>query len=226
MLLEEYKSRLPPGQGSYLEPFRSFLRDHKIGEHRDLNVALQSPRYHRLVEGWRKLLEQQLARPQDPAEPPIETLAAGLVGPAYKALVAQGRQIGDNTPAAPLVEMHKACRELQYLLEFFRPLCREKRLNQIKRRLDRLEENLETFEDLELQQQRLRSYIMEMREEQRLVQQASLEAMDLLIRDMAEREIEVRKGFAKRFAKFSDDECQTRIQSLFSPSTGPQPETR
>ena len=49
--------------------------------------------------------------------------------------------------------------------------------------------------------------------------------MDLLIHDMAEREVEVRKGFAKRFAKFSDDECQNRIQSLFPPPAEPQPET-
>ncbi len=225
MLLEEYKSRLPPGQDSYLEPFRSFLRDHKLSEHRDLNVALRSPRYHRLVEGWRKLLEHQLARPEDPAEAPVETLAAGLVGPAYEALVTQGRKISDNTPAAPLIELHKACKELQYLLEFFHPLCQKKRLNQVKRRLDRLEDNLETFEDLELQQQRLRRFIAEMRAEQRLVQQTALEAMDLLISDMADREVKVRKGFAKRFAKFSDDESQTRMQALFSPPAGLQPET-
>jgi CHAD domain-containing protein len=139
--------------------------------------------------------------------------------------VTQGRNIGDNTPAAALIDLHKACKEFQYLLEFFRPLCQEKSFNRVKRRLDRLEDNLENFEDLELQQQRLRRYIAEMRVEQRLVQQAALEAMDLLIRDMAERETKVRKGFAKRFAKFSDEECQNLMQALFSAPAGPQPET-
>ena len=225
LLLDDYKSRLPAALQPYLAPFQEYLKDHKALEHRKLRIALQSPRYGRLIDVWRRLLEYQ---PEagvlpDTAFRPVGERSRELIRDSYTALLSQGSEIDDQSSAEALIELHRRSKELGFLLEAFQSLFPAKAMAAVVEPLRPLEANLEEFEDLELQQMRLKKYAQEMKEEQRLVQPC-LEAMGLLIKDMAEREISVRETFFKRFGKFSARKARSRFEALFLPNAKPREE--
>jgi len=216
-LVDEFKPRLPERLQPYLNPFREYLRDHKKVEQRELRVALQSPRFGKLVSDWRQLLQRTAAgeASAEMGERAVAELANRLLWFHYQKVVEQGLAITSKSPPETLCHLYHSCKQLGFLMEFFAPLYRGDKLVPLRRLLEGLQQHLTEFEHMEMQQIQLKDFSRDMKEEQRLIQ-PSLEAMDLLILDMAEQEKKVRKACAKRFAEFADKKSQQRFQALFA----------
>jgi CHAD domain-containing protein len=223
LLVEEFKPRLPERLQPYLNPFREYLRDHKQVEQRELRVALQSPRYAKLVRDWRQLLERTAAEEGSPIpEVSVTALANRLLWSHYQEVLEQGAAITPQSPPEGLCQLHHSCKRLGFLMEFFGALYPENKLTTSSGLLQALQQNLTEFEHIEMQQIQLKDFSRDMKNEQRLVP-ACVEALDLLIRDMAEQEQKLRKAFAKRFTEFADKKSRKRFQALFAGQpTAPQ----
>ena len=181
------------------------LRDHlaqaRTREFRVLCRTLRSARYRRTRSALRKFLESELpARPRsENALVPIATLSAKRILKVYRCIVADGRAIGDHSPAESLHDLRKSCKRLRYLLEFFRDIHPAKPVQRTIARLKRLQDNLGTYQDVQVQ----RAVLEEFREHAgAALDAAATDAIDVQCSALAERERNTRAEFAARFAQY------------------------
>ena len=181
------------------------LHDHlaqaRTREFRVLRRTLRSARYRRARAALRKFVESELpARPRsENALVPVSTLSAKRILKVYRRILADGRAIGDASPAESLHDLRKSCKRLRYLLEFFRGVHPAKAVERTIARLKRLQDNLGTYQDVQVQ----RAVLEEFREHAgTALGAAATHAIDVQCSALAERERKTRAEFAARFAQF------------------------
>ena len=181
------------------------LRDHlaqsRTREFRTLCRTLRSARYRRVRSALRRFLESELpARPRsENALVPIATLSATRILKVYRRILADGRAIGDDSPAESLHDLRRSCKRLRYLLEFFRGIHPAKPVERTIARLKQLQDNLGTYQDVQVQ----RAVLEEFREHAgTALDAAATHAIDDQCSALAERERKTRAEFAARFARF------------------------
>ena len=187
--------------GSAPAALRTDLEALREREYRALGRTLRSARYQRVRAAF-----TQFVATEPPAQPrsenalvPIGALSATCILKVYRRILAEGRAIGDDSPAESLHDLRKTCKRLRYLLEFFRDLHPAKPVERTIARLKRLQNNLGTYQDVQVQ----RAVLEEFRERAR----ASLDAVAVGVIDdqcatLAERERKTRAEFAARFASY------------------------
>ena len=181
------------------------LRDHlaraRTREFRTLCRTLRSARYRRVRAALRKFLESELpARPRsENALVPIATLSAKRILRVYRRILADGRAIGDASPAESLHDLRKMCKRLRYLLEFFRGVHPAKPVERTIARLKRLQDNLGAYQDVQVQRAVLEEFRGHAGE---ALGAAATHAIDVQCSALAEREAKTRAEFAARFAQF------------------------
>ena len=189
------------GQAAASAALRAHLEAVRKREFRALCRVLRSARYRRARAASRKFLESEPpARPQSPnALVPIGALSAGRILKVYRRTLTEGRSIGDASPAEALHDLRKTCKRLRYLLEFFRDVHRAKPVERTIARLKRLQDNLGTYQDVQVQ----RAVLEEFREHaQASLGAAAVAAVDAQCAALAERERRTRAEFAARFAAY------------------------
>ena len=169
--------------------------------YRALCRTLRSARYRRVRSAFRKFIESEPpARPRsENALVPIVALSAARILKVYRRILAEGRAIGDASPAEALHELRKSCKRLRYLLEFFRGIHPAKPVERTIARLKRLQDNLGEFQDVQVQ----RAVLQEFRESAGTsLDAAGGAAVDDQCAALSERERKTRAEFAARFARF------------------------
>ena len=187
-----------------------YLREAREREFLALSRSLRSARYRRARAAFRRFV----ARPS-PARPgsehaltPIAALSATHVLRVYRRTLAEGRAIGDDSPAESLHELRKSCKRLRYLLEFFHGVHRAKPVDRAIDRLKQLQDNLGAYQDLQVQ----RAVLEEFREHGRAVLDAAgLGAVDGLGAALAARERETRAEFAARFERYDSERAHAKL---------------
>ena len=177
------------------------LAQARAREFRVLCRTLRSARYRRARAALRKFLESEVpARPRsENALVPIAALSAKRILKVYRRIVADGRAIGDHSPAESLHDLRKLCKRLRYLLEFFRGIHPAKAVERTIARLKRLQDNLGTYQDVQVQRAVLEAF----REHAgAALAAAATEAIDVQCSALAEWEAKTRAEFAARFAQF------------------------
>ena len=180
---------------------REHLEECRKREYRALCRTLRSARYRRVRSAFRKFLESELpVRPRsENALVPIRALSAARILEVYRRILAEGRAIGDESPAESLHELRKSCKRLRYLLEFFRGIHPAKPVERTIARLKRLQDNLGAYQDVQVQ----RAVLQEFRDRaQGSLNAAGLDAVDSQRAALAEREMKTRAEFAARFASY------------------------
>ena len=180
---------------------RAHLEAVRKREFRALCRALRSARYRRARAASRKFLESgPPAHPQSAnALVPIGVLSAGRILKVYRRTLSEGRAIGDASPAEALHDLRKTCKRLRYLLEFFRDVHPAKPVERTIARLKRLQDNLGTYQDVQVQ----RAVLEEFREHARASLDAvTVEGIEARCAALAERERRTRAEFAARFASY------------------------
>ena len=170
-------------------------------EFRALCRTLRSARYRRVRSAFRKFLESAPpARPRsENAQIPIGALSARRILKVYRGILAEGRAIGDDSPAESLHDLRKSCKRLRYLLEFFRGIHPAKPVERTIARLKRLQENLGAYQDVQVQREVLEAF----REHARAsLDAAAVGAIDEQCAALAGRERKTRAEFAATFASY------------------------
>ncbi len=193
------------GTGSRRGDAAAALRDHlqalRKRELRALCRALRSARYRRLRAALGKFLESGApVRPRSAnALVPVGVLSAARILKVHRRVLAEGRAIGSGSPAEALHDLRKTCKRLRYLLEFFRDVHPAKPVERAIARLKRLQDNLGTYQDVQVQRAVLEAF----REQARAsLDAAAADAVDARCAALAERERATRAEFAARFASY------------------------
>ncbi len=212
---EGYRTALPVSIRNDLQPLQEFLEAKKKVAQSELVTVLKSRRYERLKKEWRQLL----ARTID--EKPFEFLAATRVQQiadariwrVYTIVRQKGRTIGPDTPAARLHRLRIHCKKLRYLIEFFGSLYPEKQIRRTLKSLKELQDNLGSFQDLEVQVKTLQQYSSEMMASR--IEARTLLAMGVLVQELEKQCAVVRTDFVQRFDDFDSAENRKLFTSLF-----------
>ena len=189
------------GRDNGLAALRAHLEALRKRELRALGRTLGSARYRRLRAAVGKFLESD--PPEHPrsanALVPIGVLSAARILKVYRRILAEGRAITDASPAESLHDLRKTCKRLRYLLEFFRDVHPAKPVTRTISRLKRLQDNLGTYQDVQVQ----RAVLEEFRERAGAsLDAAAADAIDAQCMALAERESRTRAEFAARFASY------------------------
>jgi CHAD domain-containing protein len=215
----DYQARLPPAVQDDLQPLADFLRRHRETEQAGLAKALDSYRCRQLLQRWRVFLEAPAPRSTSLANArrPVQEVAVETIARAFRRVVRQGEGITKASPAADLHQLRKSCKKLRYLLEFFQPLYPAGKINRLIKALKGLQENLGTFQDLEVQGAPSRVFGQQMADVMPHPAR-TLIAMGILVASLAAQQLAVRREFKSSFADFCRARNRKLFETLISPS--------
>lgn len=210
---ERYTEMLPPA----LRPGLGLLFDMITRERKEaLRVftdELTSHSYRRLIESWGEFLNSPEEDGGD-AEPVI-VLAKTRIRKRYKKAVKLGKSIDESSSDRELHTLRIECKKLRYYLEFFESLFPADEMKEVIGHLKRLQDNLGDYNDMHVQQERLKGYISKLdpaAEEGR----DGIAAAGGLISELYLKQREIRSEFHGRFEEFSGGEMKSLFDNLFS----------
>ncbi|MGD8629204.1 MAG: CHAD domain-containing protein [Gammaproteobacteria bacterium] len=214
---DDYKHSLPESARADIEPLRNFLLRHQEIEHRTLARRLDSVRYRRLKQNWRKFLTQPVSERSTlaNAQRPVVDVACERIWRVYRRAIKEGRAITQDSPAEALHELRKTCKKLRYLMEFFQSLFPDSEIKALIKVLKQLQDNLGDFQDYEVQVMTLREFSRQMVTEDAAPAETLL-AMGMLIEGLERRQLAAHEEFASRFAEFERQENREHFRQLFS----------
>lgn len=214
--IDGYEALLPEAVRGHLEALRGFLRRHQKVEQERLAAELGSPRYRGLIASWSAFLEGPIASAAANAGRPIRELASERIRRAWRRVSKKGRAIDDGSPARALHRLRIDAKKLRYLLEFFGGLYEPAEVDSLVKALKKLQDHLGDFNDLEVQQRKLRELAHGMREEGAASVDVLL-AMGELVAELRRLQGEERRRFARRFASFAEPSRREAFRRLFGP---------
>lgn len=150
--LPDYRSQMPAALHAGLDGFETFLRREQRAEEQRVARALASRRYRELVGAWAEFLDTDPGE-QAPvaAARPVRQVAAERIANAFDRVCRDGGRIDRSTPAAVVHRLRIDAKKLRYLLEFFRTVFEGRRVAPVIRALKRLQDDLGSFNDLDVQ---------------------------------------------------------------------------
>lgn len=213
---EQYMEMLPPGLMPGLEHLFEIIRLEREDAHREFVRELRSDSYRHSIESWENFLNEPINGEgvSEAAGAPVIGLAKKRIRKRYRKAVGLGKEIDENSPDGDFHALRIECKKLRYYLEFFESLFPEGEVRDVIRHLKILQDNLGDFNDLRVQQDRLRGYISKMDSSERAGY--SIAAAGGLISRLYERQKEIRSEFSQRFEEFSGGEMKELFEKLFS----------
>jgi len=210
---ERYTEMLPPA----LRPGLGLLFDIITRERKEaLRVftnELASDSYGKLISSWEEFLN---APEEDGADAePVIMFAKGRIRKRYKKAVKLGKSIDESSSDRELHALRIECKKLRYYLEFFESLFPAAEMKEVIGHLKRLQDNLGDYNDMHVQQERLKGYIPGMdpaADEGR----DGIAAAGGLISELYLKQREIRSEFHERFEEFSGSEMKSLFDNLFS----------
>ena len=144
---------------------------------------------------------------------PIGEVGSERIWKVYRRVIKNGLAIHDETPATALHELRIECKKLRYLMEFFRSLYDDGKIDRLIKALKQLQDNLGDFNDYEVQQGSLTGFAEEM---QGTAPAATLMAMGRLVEHLEAGQDRERHDFGQHFAKFAEKANQRLARELFA----------
>ena len=201
--INKYLDYMPGDLVEYIKPFFENLERERVREHRKLVNNFKSQSYKTLIKYWDSFLYQEDG--SDDSKKHIMDFAREKIISRFEAVLSLGYKI---IPGSPDVLVHKLrieCKKLRYLLEFYSSLFPSGLIPSLIRQLKILQDYLGEFNDYSIQQATLHEYIntLPLNSEKN---KRTITALGFLIGKLSERQMEVRKDFAKTFKKFAGPE--------------------
>lgn len=206
---------LDPGRRADLEPLRELLAARRAQALDDLRRDLAGARFAAALQAWRDLAA---ACPGDaPDRPraglPVEAPAAHRIRRVHRAMVRDGRAIGDDAPAEALHDLRKRGKELRYLLELFGGLFDDDVVKPLVRALKRLQDVLGRFQDRAVQADLLEDAGRSLA--RRATGPQALMALGLVVEALRADQRAARGEFDERFAAFAAKEQRALVKATF-----------
>lgn len=144
-----------------LEVFGAHIGQRRAAEHRVLVQALRSDRFVALCAGWRSDLGAVISAPPRHRETAAQ-LAQQRLQRIFRKSTKRAKAITRDSPSEQVHALRKTCKELRYLLEVFKPICRPKAYKSVILDFKELQAVLGDFQDGEVQATALRGFAQEM----------------------------------------------------------------
>jgi CHAD domain-containing protein len=214
-LLQEndYREMLPEALHPGLAGYVHGMREYRDREFRAMRKNLKSPRFARLLGQWQLFLENL---PEEEAGEAVlcREFAARAVKKRFRKLIAQGENLGPESPATALHALRIEAKKLRYLMEFFHSLFPPEEVELLIRHMKKLQNNLGDFNDLSVQQAMLGTFRSPGRNEEPQLSLAVAAALGGLVTRLFERQQQVRGEFEAIFADFACAENRELIQAI------------
>ncbi len=213
-LFKDYESRLPPHLRQVLIPLSNFLGRQRVRTHQKARLALESPRFKNLMRNWQRLLA--IDAPSVPPRGPDSTIAAAAgqsIQTHYRCVLDKGMAIDLESATGELLDLYQRCKRLGYLLEIFRSLYPHEAYSAFMKELRALQQNMNQFHDLDLQQQALHEAGIAMKQDQRILP-VWLDAIEVLVANLTEERGRIRRALTKQFARFSRKKVRKQFHAL------------
>jgi CHAD domain-containing protein len=210
---ERYTEMLPPALRPGLGLLFNMITRERKEALRVFTEELNSDSYRRLISSWEEFLHAPEENGDD-AEPVI-VLAKSRIRKRYKKAVKLGKGIDESSSDRDLHTLRIECKKLRYYLEFFESLFPATEIKEVIAHLKRLQDNLGDYNDMHVQQERLKGYIPGMdpaADEGR----DGIAAAGGLISELYLKQREIRSEFHERFGEFSGSEMKSLFDNLFS----------
>jgi CHAD domain-containing protein len=214
---ERYTEMLPPALRSGLGLLFDMITLERKEALRVFTDELNSDSYRRLIESWEEFLNAPGEEGGDipAAAGPVIVLAKTRIRKRYKKAVKLGKSIDESSSDRELHALRIECKKLRYYLEFFESLFPADEMKEVIGHLKRLQDNLGDYNDMHVQQERLKGYISKLdpaAEEGR----EGIAAAGGLISELYLKQREIRSEFHEKFEEFSGGEMKSLFDNLFS----------
>jgi len=144
------------------------------------------------------------------SEQPIKSLVTRKILKRYRNICKLGLAITPQTEDAEVHELRIEAKKFRYLLEFFAPLYKTKKIKQLVNRLKVLQDNLGRFNDFSVQQDSLNTYLQGHQNNAELAK-----SIGALLMVLAQKQVEERSHVEERFAGFADQVTANLVHELF-----------
>lgn len=212
--LPGYRAMLPPEHAADLDPLEALILRDRSAALRKVVRALRSTRFRRLIDGWRRALDELEPAEGGEGSIPVAELAARRIAKAYRRIVKRGRDLPDDPPAAALHRVRIDAKKLRYLLEFFRGLYPEAEIAERISELKRLQDILGGINDMDVQRRRLETFAGRLHDDP-AVGATTLMTLGRLAGVLEEREEGFRRAFHDAFCEFSGKPVRAAYGGLF-----------
>ena len=211
----KYESYLPDVLKKELNPLFDKIKKERVVEFRKLKRYLNSEDYKNNILQLDILLEEEFTLPESiSGNQSILLYSKKVISSRYRKIMKTGRSINDKSKDEELHALRLECKKLRYLLELLGSLFPENKVEFLISQLKILQDNLGDFNDLSVQQEKLRYYLEEIKE-------STKENMKLasviggVITSLHNRQKDVRTNFFETFRKFDSAENRKVIKKLF-----------
>lgn len=214
---EEYTGMLPPALRAGLDPLFDIIAREREEAHREFVGELASDSYRRSIDTWERFLNGPEA-PGDAlpgAGAPVIGLAKLRIRKRYKKALKLGKGIDGSSSDRDLHTLRIECKKLRYYLEFFESLFPAGEIKEVIRHLKALQDNLGDYNDMHVQQERLKGYISKMDASENEGRE-SIAAAGGLISELYMKQKQIRSEFHGRFGEFAGEEMKELFDNLFS----------
>ena len=144
-----------------LTSFGAYVRERRAEAASALARGLRSRRYTDLVSSWRSALAEVIAHPSH-ADTTAAALAAERLRTVFRKCQKRAAKITADSESELVHDLRKACKEMRYLMEVFKPLCDKKAYRNVLADFKELQDLLGEFQDGEVQAAALRQFAQEM----------------------------------------------------------------
>lgn len=195
-----------------LIPLADHIRRRRSARQAALAVALRSSRCTDFLAQWRSELTQVFAT-RSTASVTVAELADERIRRCLQKVRKRADAITPTGPGESIHALRKACKEMRYLLELFRPLCHAPTYKKVVAEFKELQDVLGEFQDGEVQGAGLRVFATEMLDEGHADADAIL-AMGELSAHFHQRQQVARAALTERPGGLVSPRLATRVGKL------------
>ncbi len=214
---ERYTDMLPPALRPGIGLLFDIITRERKEAHREFVGELASDSYRRSIGSWEDFLNgpAEAGALLPGADSPVIELAKRRIRKRYKKAVKLGKGIDESSSDRELHSLRIECKKLRYYLEFFESLFPADEIKEVIRHLKVLQDNLGDYNDMYVQQERLKGYISKI-DPAESEGRESIAAAGGLISELYMRQREIRAEFHERFGEFSGGDMKELFDKLFS----------
>lgn len=140
------------------------IRKHRSAAWATLVDELRSARFASFVRQWRSALTDVVSTPsRSPFG--VSELADERIGRTFRKVRKRAESITSDSPGEQIHALRKACKEMRYLMELFRPVCNPSVYKKVVAEFKDLQDVLGDFQDGEVQSAGLRVFARQMLDE-------------------------------------------------------------
>jgi CHAD domain-containing protein len=212
-----YLAMLPPDMQSDINPFFSRLKIDRTTEHSRIVEYITGDFYKRLMQEWISFSTAPIGQVASiPGKKPVYGFAQKVILKRYRKIINLGKSIDPHTGDEVLHQLRIECKKLRYLLEFFISLFPKRKMNILIRHLKKLQDNLGHYNDLSVQQNKLREYAVSVQPDHSKHHSV---AAGVLIGRLFNEYQQVRVQISDSIIQFSSPAVMNLFDELFSDKT-------